>query len=90
MSDLNQGIISSLFSIQNIFLLLFGIFIFNEKLSYMHLFGFFLMISCAILIGISDHGLERDKIKVFDLVIQRTPAYYSVLLAILSGALFGI
>lgn len=71
-------------------LLVFGITVFNERINYMQLFGVFLMFSCAVLIGISDHGLERDKIRIFDFVIDWVPAYYSVFLAILSGILFGV
>lgn len=51
-------------------LLVFGITVFNERINYMQLFGVFLMFSCAVLIGISDHGLERDKIRIFDFVID--------------------
>ena len=69
-SNFNQGIITSLFSIQNIILLIFGITIFNERVNYLHLFGIVLMFSCAVLIGISDNGLERDKIKVLDFVVD--------------------
>lgn len=79
-----------MFSIQNIILLIFGITIFNEKVNYLHLFGIVLMFSCAVLIGISDNGLERDKIKVLDFVVDWVPIYYSVFLAILSGILFGV
>lgn len=53
-AQINQGVMTSLFSLTSVFLAFSGKFIFHEKLKFYHIFGMAFMIGCAILISLSD------------------------------------
>ena len=85
---LNQGIISSLFSITSIYLSIISWLFFKETLKVFHFFGMILMIAWALLVVFSKDKGEKGAIKVYNDIVEEISPVWSVLFAIVCTAWF--
>ena len=80
-ADLNQGIVSMLFSFTSVFLLIASYLIFHEKSNIYHITGMLCLIASAIIIGFS--GVKNKTIMIegeeYDIVSKFVPIGFSIL-----------
>jgi len=83
-SGINQGVITSLFALQSIFLAIIGWLMFNEHIKWFHYIGIFLMFSCAACISFgrlsgTEHGGEISMSpQLAVLITLATPILFSM------------
>lgn len=80
---LNQGIISSLFSMTSIYLATIAWLFFKEQIRIFHLIGMLFMIACALLIVFSKSSDNLGVIEVYGDLVQEISPVWSVLFGIL-------
>lgn len=80
---LNQGVISSLFSITSIYLATLAWLFFNEQLRIFHFIGMLFMIACALLIVFSRSSNALGVVEVYGDLVQEISPVWSVLFGIL-------
>jgi len=59
-AQVNQGVITSIFSLTSFFMTFIGVFMFHEKLKIYHYVGVAFLVLCAVLISMSDDGSKPD------------------------------
>lgn len=64
LSQTNQGVIQTLFSLSSVFLCIIGRIVFHERMRHFHYVGIILLIGCSILISFSD---DSSKAKSFEI-----------------------
>lgn len=60
MAELNQGVVTSLFSLNSIFMAIIGTFMFKEHMHFNHYIGILLLLVCSLLISFADDPSKKD------------------------------
>ena len=87
---LNQGVISSLFSITSIYIAICSWILYKEALHFWHFIGMFFLISWALLISFSGDNTEGEVVEIDGKLIKEISPFWGVLLAIITTFLFFI
>jgi MFS family permease len=66
LAQLNQGVVTSLFSLNSIFMAIIGIVVFREKMHFNHYVGIILLLACSLLISFADDGTKQSDFSVMN------------------------
>lgn len=90
-SQINQGVVTSLFSLSSVFMAIIGTIVFHEHMKSYHYLGMGLMIICSLLISFS-HGASKQagNVDVLGQSVAQIHPVWSVLMAILCPICFAI
>ncbi|CAI2374271.1 unnamed protein product [Moneuplotes crassus] len=87
-ADLNQGILTTMFSFGSVFTLILAYFIFNEKTKVYHLIGVALLIACAALISLSGQRTKDNFVIVEGELVEKSSKIVPISIGILCSAYF--
>ena len=87
-AGINQGVITTIFTLSAIYVALISWFMFNEKLNRFHIIGMLLLIGCTILIVFSKSPDASKTLKVYDQEVQQESPLPAVLFALLTTVLY--
>jgi drug/metabolite transporter (DMT)-like permease len=79
LSGLNQGVMTSMFSLTSIYVALISYWLWDEKLHIFHLYGMIFLVACALLISFS-----KEAVSITDIESDDISPLWSVLFSILS------
>ena len=87
-ANVNQGAISTIFSLSSVYVSVISWFLFDEKLNRFHITGMAFLISSTILIAFSKKKTEAKKIKVFNQEIDVMSPLVPVSFALITTLLY--
>ncbi|CAI2368585.1 unnamed protein product [Moneuplotes crassus] len=89
-AEINQGAITTVFSISSIFVAMISFFIFGEKLTKFHLIGMFLLIGCALLIVFSKTSGSNEKMEIYGEEVDKVSTVLPVFFALLTTLIYSL
>jgi len=87
-AGINQGAITTLFSLSGIYVAIIGWFLFHEKLNRFHLIGMALLIGCTILIVFSKSESHPKQIEIYNTVVRAVSPIVPVGFALITTVLY--
>jgi drug/metabolite transporter (DMT)-like permease len=87
-AGINQGVITTIFTLSAIYVAFISWFMFNEKLNRFHVVGMLLLIGCTILIVFSKNTDGKKTLKVYDQVVEEAHPIVPVGFALLTTILY--
>ena len=83
LAELNQGVVTSLFSLNSVFMAIIGTFMFHEKMHFNHYLGIILLMVCSVLISFSDDPSKKDAFEVLGNTVSKGSPVVAVIFAVL-------
>ena len=87
-AGINQGVITTIFTLSAIYVAFISWFMFNEKLNKFHIIGMLLLIGCTILIVFSKKPDASKTLKIYNQEVQEVSPLYSVGFALITTILY--
>lgn len=87
-AEVNQGVITSIFSLTSFLLAVAGVCLFHEKMKSYHYAGILLLVGCAILISVSDDGSKPQTVEIYGHSMNKISPVIAVLMTLLCPILF--
>jgi len=83
LAQVNQGVVTSLFSLNSIFMAIIGTLLFKERMHFNHYLGILLLFSCSILISFADDSSKTATFEVMGDTVSKASPVIAVIFAIL-------
>lgn len=87
-AGLNQGVITTIFTLSGIYVAIISWFMFNEKLDKFHITGMLLLISCTVLIVLSKPTSHQEKLEVYDTEVTEVSNLWPVGFALITTFIY--
>ena len=87
-AGINQGAITTIFTLSGIYVAIVSWFLFNEKLNKFHIMGMLLLIGCTIIIAYSKRQSHAKKFEVYGQEVEEVPAIIPVGFALLTTVIY--
>jgi drug/metabolite transporter (DMT)-like permease len=87
-AGINQGVITTVFTLSSIYVAIMSWFLFDEKLNRFHIVGMLLLIACTILIVFSKTDNKKGKLKIYDQEVTEVAAYVPVGFALITTLIY--
>lgn len=90
LAGINQGVLTTLFGLRSIFLAFIGVLLFKETMNSCHYLGIAAMLACSVIISLSSHTEDQQKVIVYGEEAEGKSAYAAVLMAIATPVFFAL